>query len=242
MLPSAQRIPPIGDLFTQQSTSPVPKQGTLAAVGAHEAWIACLAACEEIDKNTLQSEAIKFREATRFISIAQFGAAGWLDMRPDGLHHTKMVSAMFLTAIQRRHGLYLSVIAPTLVEKAAAGEHVTVREYKGDFLANSNKGDRTSKHNGVLRAAQNAIRARSVGSIILGDKEKPEVTRHLNDTSVTDICELGGDFATMRDVHYEVKCWNSLIKSTTSGRGSWEKGGNVASVGLLSLRVLKHAG
>ena len=103
-------------------------------------------------------------------------------------------------------------------------------ERKGDSLANSNKGDRTSKHNGVLRAAQNAIRARSVGSIILGDKEKPEVTRHLNDTSVTDICEIGGDFATMRDVHYEVKCWNSLIKSTTVGRGSWDNGGNVASV------------
>ena len=67
----------------------------------------------------------------------------------DSTTHTKMVSAMFLTAIQRRHGLYLSVIAPTLVEKAAAGEHVTVGEYKGDFLANSNKGDRTSKHNGV---------------------------------------------------------------------------------------------
>ena len=76
-------------------------------------------------------------------------------MRPDGLHHTKMVSAMFLTAIQRRHGLYLSVIAPTLVEQAAAGTHVTVGERKGDSLANSNKGDRTSKHNGVLRAAQN---------------------------------------------------------------------------------------
>jgi hypothetical protein len=89
MLPSAQRIPPIGDLFTQQSTSPVPKQGTLAAVGAHEAWIACLAACEEMDKNTPQSEAIKSREATRYISISQFGAAGWLDMRPDGLHHTR---------------------------------------------------------------------------------------------------------------------------------------------------------
>ena len=50
----------------------------------------------------------------RRISISQFGAAGWLDMRPDGLHTTKMVSAMFLTAIQRRHGLYLSVIAPTV--------------------------------------------------------------------------------------------------------------------------------
>ena len=37
----------------------------------------------------------------------------------------------------------------------------------------------------------------------------------------------------MRDVHYEVKCWNSLIKSTTVGRGSWDNGGNVASVGHL---------
>ena len=44
------------------------------------------------------------------------------------------------------------------------------------------------------------------------------MTRHLNDTSVTDICELGGVFATMRDVHFEVKCWNPLIKSTTAGR------------------------
>ena len=35
------------------------------------------------------------------------------------------------------------------------------------------------------------------------------------------------------DVHYEVKCWNPLIKSTTLGRGSWGNGGNVASVGHL---------
>ena len=47
--------------------------------------------------------------------------------------------------MQRRHGLYLSVIAPTLNERAAAGEHVTVGERKGaDSLANSKKGDRTS--------------------------------------------------------------------------------------------------
>ena len=36
----------------------------------------------------------------------------------------------------------------------------------------------------MLQAAQNAIRARSVGSIILGDKEKPEVTRHGVDSVV----------------------------------------------------------
>ena len=67
------------------------------------------------------------------------------------------------------------------------------------------------------------------------------MTRHLNDTSVTDICELGGDFATMRGVHYEVKCWNPLIKSTTSGKGLvgqwWQCG-----VGGPPLRVWKHAG
>ena len=67
-------------------------------------------------------------------------------------------------------------MAPTLVEQAAAGKHVTVGERKGEHsLDNSNKqqaapppGDRTSKHNGVL--SQNAIRARC--SIIVGDKEK----------------------------------------------------------------------
>ena len=39
----------------------------------------------------------------------------------------------------------------------------------------------------------------------------------------------------MRDVHYEVKSWNPLIKSTTArGAGvSWENGGTVASVGHL---------
>ena len=52
-------------------------------------------------------------------------------------------------------------VAPTLVEQAAAGVHVTVGEYKGDSLANSNKGDRTSKHNRVLRAAQNATSGRA---------------------------------------------------------------------------------
>ena len=66
----------------------------------------------------------------------------------------------------------------------------------------------------MLRAAQNAIRARSVGSSILGDKEKPEVTRHLNDTSVTDICEIGGDFATMRDVHYVLRGWFFFLFSS----------------------------
>ena len=72
----------------------------------------------------------------------------------------------------------------------------------------------------------------AASSSLLGDKEKPEVTRHLNDTSVTDICELGGDFAAMRDVHYEVKSWNSLIKSTTAGRGSWDNGGTDCGVGV----------
>ena len=60
-----------------------------------------------------------------------------------------------------------------------------------------------------VKVKANGVRISGIITGLRGDKEKekPEVTRHLNDTSVTDICELGGDFATMRDVHYEVKCW-----------------------------------
>ena len=124
------------------------------------------------------------------------------------------------------------MIAPTLNERAAAGEHVTVGERKGDSLANSNKGDRTSKHNGVLRAAQNATLgwARSVGSIILGDKEKPEVTRHLNNTSVTD--------TSASSAATSPRCGTCTTRSSAGTRsssrrrrgrrGSWENGGTVA--------------
>ena len=58
----------------------------LSGPTSHEAWIACLAARA---RRWTKSEAIKSREATRYISISQFGAAGWLDMRPDGLSTTR---------------------------------------------------------------------------------------------------------------------------------------------------------
>ena len=46
----------------------------------------------------------------------------------------------------------LQSVRDLVLRKYVPGEHVTVGEYKGDSLANSNKGDRTSKHNGVLRS------------------------------------------------------------------------------------------
>ena len=67
----------------------------------------------------------------------------------------------------------LQSVRDLVLRKYVPGEHVTVGEYKGDSLANSNKGDRTSKHNGVLRAAQNAIRARSVGTSSSGRRKSP---------------------------------------------------------------------
>ena len=68
------------------------------------------------------------------------------------------------------------------------------------------------------------------------------MTRHLNDTSVTDICEIGGDFATMRDVHYVLRGQVlELAHQVDDGGeglvGQWLQRG----VGGPPLRVWKHA-
>ena len=41
--------------------------------------------------------------------------------------------------------------------------------------------------------------------LVLGDKANPQTTFHLNEGHVTDMCEIGGDLQSQRDVHYEVK-------------------------------------
>ena len=38
-LPLVSKMPPVSDLYSEQSTSPVPKQGTLAQIASHERWL-----------------------------------------------------------------------------------------------------------------------------------------------------------------------------------------------------------
>ena len=91
--------------------------------------------------------------------------------------------------------------------KEAAGETVTIGMRKGDQLANGSKDipcEHNIRHNGTMYAAANMVRARACGKLVLGDKANPQTTFHLNEGHVTDMCEIGGDLQSQRDVHYEV--------------------------------------
>jgi len=104
-------------------------------------------------------------------------------------------------------------------------------DYFGDSMANG--GEYNKRHNAVNYALYEAITAVAVGPILLGDKGAPEKTAHLNSTHVVDTAELGGDGDDDGggDCLYETKCANPLIKSLTSGLGSYPGGGAPAPMG-----------
>ena len=51
-----------------------------------------------------------------------------------------------------------------------------------------------------MYATANMVRARACGKLVLGDKANPQTTFHLNEGHVTDMCEIGGDLQSQRDV------------------------------------------
>ena len=69
------------------------------------------------------------------------------------------------------------------------------------------------------------------GKLVLGDKANPQTTFHLNEGHVTDMCEIGGDLQSQRDVHYEVKVPGALTKTRQAGQGSAAHAGCCASLG-----------
>jgi len=77
------------------------------------------------------------------------------------------------------------------------------------------------------------VRAVAVGSVVLGDKEKPELTEELNDTHTIDVAELGGDMKNNRNVLYELKTPTVTKHHWIAGYGSAGLGGAPASTGHL---------
>ena len=138
-----------------------------------------------------------------------------LPRRADGRHSSKITSEVFATALQRRHGYYISCAKYVFVydAKEAAGETVTIGMRKGDQLANGSKDipcEHNIRHNGTMyaTATANMVRARACGKLVLGDKANPQTTFHLNEGHLPDMREIGGGTCSpqrQRDVHYEVK-------------------------------------
>ena len=110
--------------------------------------------------------------------------------------------------------------------------HVVDR--KGDNLQNNvDSGQFTKRHAKGMNAIAAMVRAVSIGSVVLGDKEKPELTEELNGTHTVDVAEIGGDMKNNKNVLYELKTPTATKHQWVAGRGSPDKGGAPASTGHL---------
>ena len=54
----------------------------------------------------------------------------------------------------------------------------------------ANPGEYNNRHNATFRAVANMVRAVTIGYVVLGDKEHPDHTAHLNVGYAVDIAEL----------------------------------------------------
>ena len=186
-LPLVSKMPPVSDLYSEQSTSPVPKQGTLAQIASHERWLRCLAACEQLDAEMDDPSGVKHRQATRFIAVSQFASGAWLDLCPDGRHLSK-ITRRFLP---RRCSAATATTFPApstcttprrrLVRQSppVCGRATSLQTDRRTFRAS------TTFVNGTMYATANMVRARACGKLVLGDKANPQTTFHINEGHVT---------------------------------------------------------
>ena len=130
------------------------------------------------------------------MSAAQPFAHAWLD-KLAVVHDVSIDSSEFLWALQRRLGLDFSDAAPTLAALAAAGVH---HDPLGDDITYGKKTDKSRPHNFALAAVHDAIQSCATHTVVMGDKETPEVYQHFNSTAtrsdgtlgtVIDIAEVG---------------------------------------------------
>ena len=72
-------------------------------------------------------------------------------------------------------GLHVTDAAPTLPALAATGIH---HDPLGDDITHSNKADKSRPRNFALAALHDAIQSCATHSVVMGDKEAPEVYQH----------------------------------------------------------------
>jgi len=121
------------------------------------------------------------------VSASQFGAGMWLEAAPDAsLPGSRLKSAPFVVALQRRLGLYLSAARAANDDLAAAGEEP---DWLGDAACNS--GEHTTRHHATNRAWRDALAAVATGTVLLGDKQEAEKYKQYNADHVPDIVQVG---------------------------------------------------
>ena len=114
--------------------------------------------------------------------------------------------------MQRRLGLAISDLAPIVLDLARVG--VTM-DSLGDDVIGDPKVDNAAPHNAALMVWHEAAVAKSVHSVVLGDKTNKEVYDIYNVGHVVDLAEtLMGDGG--GDLCVELKCYSSIIAAGAS--------------------------
>jgi hypothetical protein len=185
-LPKATSLPSLDAMYHPTSDVHPPRQGTLNMVVQHRRWVRVMDRAYAND-TTNPHVTTRFREQVRRVAVSQEGAGRWLQMVPDGTYATRLEDRDLEVMLQRRGGLELSAAATAHDALEEDGKQV---DRKGDKLANG--GEYNRRHNATLRAGADMVRAGAVGAIVLGDKEKPELTNMLNNGHVLDFASSTG--------------------------------------------------
>ena len=188
LTPAARLLEP-ARLFTPDENDSIPtppSQKALSSVINHGRWLELIDAAHEFDRTAVDTN-ISHREATRVVSASQFGAGMWLEAPPDAsLTYDRATSGVYVVALQRRLGLYLSSARSTNDDVLEAGG---VPDYLGDVACNA--GEHSTRHHATNRAWRAALAAVAVGEVILGDKEKAGEYKKYNDGHVPDLVQPG---------------------------------------------------
>ena len=111
----------------------------------------------------------------------------WLEAAPDAsLPNSRLKSAPFTVALQRRLGLYLSAAKAANDDLAAAGQEP---DWLGDTACNS--GEHSTRHHATNRAWRDALAAVATGTVLLGDKQEAHKYKQYNEGHVSDIVQVG---------------------------------------------------
>jgi len=228
-------LPEPADLFDGAERTSIYRctQRSLSAVTNSDAWLRAKAGCAAFDAEFAADAAVRDREAARLVSCSQVGAGAWVRRLPDPSVKGSIVpSWAFVIQCQRRVGLYLTALAPTLRAAEALGHRVAPHRYLGD--ADINAANHCHRHAASLRALFTALTSLTVaneppGQLRLGDRGDGTPAgalaarrryAHINAGHVPDIIRHGA-----YPHCYEWKCYSPYHTTAALGHGSRECGG-----------------
>jgi hypothetical protein len=121
-LVQATSVPPLEHIYGIVSKKP-PAQRQLASIVHHEDWLACVLANQAADFAATADHTAtrRLREVTRLLDVAQPYAGGFLSQLPAS-PTARHKSTLWVWAMQRRFGLWVSAAVPTFELMASLGD------------------------------------------------------------------------------------------------------------------------